>query len=88
MSEDPDIAFTTRVTARRLRWHEDPDTSVSFHGSPGHRSESRSERDNLPERVRAGQTYRDVTVDYHLWCALADQSDLENGDQDGPHPDR
>ncbi len=39
---------------------------MSFHGTPGRRSTSRSVRRNLPERVRAGAAYRDVHVGYTL----------------------
>lgn len=67
-----DIAFTAHVTGRRLRWHEDPDTEVSFDGTEGFRSRSDSRRVNLPASVRARHTYRDVTVDYRLECSLPD----------------
>ncbi|MGW9308674.1 hypothetical protein ACWGPQ_11750 [Saccharomonospora azurea] len=66
----PDIAFTARVSGRRLRWHDDPQTTVSFDGSEGFRSRSDSDRVGLPKTVRARHTYRDVTVDYRLECAL------------------
>ncbi|EHR59368.1 hypothetical protein [Saccharomonospora cyanea] len=72
-SEAPDVSFTAHVDGKRLRWHEDPETEVSFHGSDGFRSRSSSERVGLPERVRARHTYRDVTVDYRLECALPDR---------------
>ncbi len=42
---------------------------MSFHGTPGRRSTSRSVRRNLPERVRAGAAYRDVHVVYTLATA-------------------
>ncbi|WP_019806816.1 hypothetical protein [Saccharomonospora halophila] len=72
----PDIGFTSTVRAGRMRWRDDPETGVSFSGSPGYRSRSDSERVNLPDRVRADRTYEDVRVDYRLEAALdEDQPD-------------
>ncbi len=85
--EDPDISFTARVAGRRLRWHDAPETAVSFHGSPGHRAASDSDRLGLPDRVRAQRTYRDITVDYRFGCALPDVDAAESAagtDEDQP----
>jgi hypothetical protein len=62
----PDISFTAEVNAGELRFHEEPETRVEFTGTPGHESASGSDRHNLPPRVRASATYRDVRVDYRL----------------------
>lgn len=67
-----DIAFTATVRADRMRWDDDPDARVTFHGTPGYRSVSDSDRVNLPYRVRAETTYRDVRVDYRALAALPD----------------
>ncbi len=53
-----------------MRWDDDPDTRVTFRGSPGYRSRSDSDRVNLPDQVRSGVTYEDVHVDYRLEAAL------------------
>ncbi|WP_007023138.1 hypothetical protein [Saccharomonospora iraqiensis] len=66
----PDIDFTSTVHAERMCWRDDPETGVSFSGSPGYRSRSDSDRVNLPDRVRAGETYENVRVDYRLAAAL------------------
>ena len=71
----PDIAFTATVQAREIRWDEVPDVRVTFTGPPGFESVSESDRVGLPDRVRAGVTYRNVRVDYRLACALPDQLD-------------
>jgi hypothetical protein len=65
-----DIEFTAEVSAQRLRFDEVPDTPVEFTGSPEHESASGSARVNLPERVQAAVTYRDVQVDYRLAAKL------------------
>jgi hypothetical protein len=64
----PDIDLRTSVRARRLRFDVVPPTSVSFDGAPDYVGESTVERENLPERVREGVTYRDVAV---RWRAIA-----------------
>ncbi|EID53916.1 hypothetical protein SacxiDRAFT_1672 [Saccharomonospora xinjiangensis XJ-54] len=64
--------FSAHVAGKTLWWHEDPETEVSFHGSDGFRSRSSSERVGLPDRVQSRHTYRDITVDYWLDCALPD----------------
>ena len=62
----PDIEFTASVKADELRFDEVPDTDVRFFGEPDHESASGSDRENLPEKVEPGVTYRDVKVDYRL----------------------
>lgn len=68
----PDISFTATVRAGRMRWNQHPDTDVTFSGTRAH-TLSTSERENLPDHVRAGETYRHVRVDYRLECALPDE---------------
>jgi hypothetical protein len=73
--KSPDISFTATVQAQQVRWGEVPDVHVTFTGSPGFESVSESDRIGLPDRVRAGETYRNVRVDYRLECTLPDQLD-------------
>jgi hypothetical protein len=70
-----DISFTATMQAQQMRWDEVPDVRVTFTGSPGFESVSESDRIGLPDRVRAGEAYRNVRVDYRLECALPDQLD-------------
>jgi len=56
-----------------MRFAEEPDTEVSFFGSPGRESVSGSERTNLPDPVEAGVDYDDVRVDYRLATRLRDR---------------
>jgi hypothetical protein len=67
MSDDrePDIEFRSRVRARRLRFHDEPEVTVDA-------TVSGSRRVNLPDRVRAGVTYRDVQVDEAILARLED----------------
>jgi hypothetical protein len=66
--ERPDIEIGAVVKAKRLRFETSPDTEVRFEGEPGVDHVSGSERENLPETVEPGVTYRDVRV---RWRAAA-----------------
>jgi hypothetical protein len=57
-----DVEIGAAVRARRLRFRAKPDTEVEFSGRPDHESDSHTERENLPDEVEPGVTYRDVRV--------------------------
>jgi hypothetical protein len=75
----PDIEIAAAATAKRLRFHKRPDTEVRFEGQPDIDCVSGSERENLPETVEPGVTYRDIRV---RWRAAA-KLDSKQGDNDG-----
>ena len=52
--ENPDIELTADVKTRELRFDAVPDTEVH--------PASETERENLPEKVQAGITYRNASV--------------------------
>lgn len=71
----PDVEIGASVTAKRLRFHDKPETDVEVHGEivePDRHEEldttSGSERHNLPDEVEPGEDYRDVSV---RWRAAA-----------------
>jgi pyruvate/2-oxoglutarate dehydrogenase complex dihydrolipoamide acyltransferase (E2) component len=59
---NPDIDFSASVKARELRFEEEPQTEVRFWGHPERNSVSVNERENLPEEVRQGVTYHNISV--------------------------
>ena len=59
---NPDIDFSASVKARELRFEEEPQTEVRFWGHPERKSVSVNERENLPEEVRQGVTYQNISV--------------------------
>ena len=59
---NPDIEFSASVRARELRFEEEPQTEVRFWGHPERNSVSANERENLPEEVRQGVTYQNISV--------------------------
>ena len=60
--ERPDVELTAEVKSRVLRFDKVPETEVSFPGYSDDESVSGTERENLPEEVEAGVTYRDARV--------------------------
>jgi hypothetical protein len=73
--EDADIEIGASVKAKRLRFREKPKTKVELHGELREgegrgelQTASGSERQNLPDEVEPGVTYRDVRV---RWRAAA-----------------
>lgn len=58
----PDVELTADVEARELRFDKVPETEIRFPGYSDDESVSGTERENLPEEVEAGVTYRDARV--------------------------
>jgi hypothetical protein len=50
------------VSARELRFEEEPQTRVRFWGHPKRNSVSFNERENLPEEVWQGVTCQNISV--------------------------
>lgn len=63
-----DVEIGASARARALRFQKKPQTEVKFEGSPEIESDSHTERENLPEEVEPGKTYKDVRV---RWTAGA-----------------
>ena len=59
-----DVEIGAAVRARRVRFGRVPETDVEL----GDGSASQTTRENVPEKVEPGVTYRDVRVS---WCAGA-----------------
>jgi hypothetical protein len=78
--ERPDIEIGAVVKAKRLRFNKKPRTKVHIEGEPGVDRVSGSERENLPETVEPGVTYRDVRV---RWRAAGKLRPPTRGDDDG-----
>lgn len=64
LTELADIVFTANVRADRLRFTEAPETEVRFDGEPAEESGSGSLRERLPDRVKAGEEYREIRIEY------------------------
>jgi hypothetical protein len=73
-SDQPDIQIGAVVSAKRLRFKSKPKTEVRVTGEGG----SRSERENLPDEVEPGVTYRDVRVGWLAEASLEDLSERKD----------
>lgn len=91
MSGRPDIDVSTSVKAKELRFERVPETGLRFESDPSHDHDSRSkvERENLPDEVEPGVTYRDVKVDWSVASRIVHPTDPEvEADRDEkPGPD-
>lgn len=68
-----DVEIGARASARRVRFTEVPDTEVRFRGSDS--SESRTDRENLPDEVEPGKTYRDARVVWRAGARVSESRD-------------
>jgi hypothetical protein len=66
--ERPDVEIGAVVRAKSLRFERVPDVEVGFTGDEPREQVSGSERENLPDEVEPGVTYKDVRV---RWRAAA-----------------
>ncbi|HKG04576.1 MAG TPA: hypothetical protein VKB03_15485 [Conexibacter sp.] len=76
--ELPDVDVSTSVRARELRFGIVPETKVSFEGEPAVRSSSRTERENLPDEVEPGVTYRDIGVRWRARARIVHPTDPDS----------
>jgi hypothetical protein len=75
----PDVEIGAVVKAKSLRFERVPDVEVGFTGDQPREQVSGSERENLPDEVEPGVTYRDVRV---RWRAAARIDPGDHGDPD------
>ncbi len=60
--KNPDVEISATVSSRELRFEEVPETETRFFGHPERTSVSGTERENLPDEVQSGVTYRDSSI--------------------------
>jgi hypothetical protein len=66
--EHADVEIGAFGQADSVRFGCSPDAEVRFRGDPERDAASRSERENLPDEIEPGVTYREVRV---RWRATA-----------------
>jgi hypothetical protein len=69
---EPDLSITARVTADSLRFEKVPDPKVEFTGKPRRDTVWQSDRQNLPQQVQPGVTYRDIGITLRITSVFAD----------------
>src|SRR5688500_13573278 len=69
---DADLSITARVTAESLRFEKVPNARVEFTGKPARETVWEAERENLPQQVRPGVTYRNIGITLRITSVFAD----------------
>ncbi len=67
-----DLSITARVTADSLRFEKVPNTRVNFNGQPKRDTVWEAERENLPQPVQPGVTYRNIGITLRITSVFAD----------------
>jgi hypothetical protein len=70
--ENQDLSITARVTARELLFRQVPNPRVEFTGRPRRETVWEAERQNLPEQVQPGVTYRDIGITLRITSVFPD----------------
>jgi len=68
----PDLSITAHVTANYLRFEKVPNPKVEFTGQPRRETVWQSERENLPQQVQPGVTYRNIGITLRITSVFAD----------------
>ena len=69
---EPDVEMSAVIRAKELRFECKPEVEVGAYSDSPASAESVSERENLPEELEEGVTYRDVAVRWRLSARLDD----------------
>jgi len=80
----PDLDLFTSVKAKEVKFEQVPKKrKVTYYGEPGHETDARVERENIPEEPEAGVVYRDVKVDWSVAQRIVHPAD-DADEKDGP----
>jgi hypothetical protein len=80
--EKPDIEIGAVARAKKLRFKSKPKTHIEFHGEPKIESGSGSKRENLPDEVEPGVTYRDVHIRWGAAARIVPPPDFDDEDEE------
>jgi hypothetical protein len=69
---EPDVEISAAFRAKELRFEEKPEVQVRSWSDSAASAESVSDRENLPDELQPGVTYRDVAVRWRLAARLED----------------
>jgi hypothetical protein len=72
MEREPDVEMTVSLRADELRFGCKPEVKVVAHADSPATAESQSERENLPDELEPGVTYRDLAVRWRVAARLND----------------
>jgi hypothetical protein len=72
MEREPDLEIAASASADEVRFECKPEVRVRAYSNVPATAESLSERDNLPDVVQPGVTYRDISVRWRASVRLDD----------------
>jgi hypothetical protein len=72
IDREPDVEIAARVRADELRFECKPEVEVTAYADSPAEAESGSERENLPDELEPGVTYRDFEVRWRVAARLKD----------------
>jgi hypothetical protein len=75
MDHEPDVEISAAVRAKEVRFEHKPDVDVRAYANSSASAESISERENLPEELEPGVTYRNFAVRWRVAARLEDPPD-------------
>jgi hypothetical protein len=78
MGREPDAEIRASFRAKELRFNCKPEVRIGAYANAPASAEHVSERENLPDEVEPGVTYRDVKVHWRLAVRLDDLGDLDD----------
>jgi hypothetical protein len=74
IDREPDVEISAAVRAKEVRFECKPEVEVRAYSDSPAEAESASERENLPDELEPGVTYRDFAVRWRLAARLEDPS--------------
>ena len=88
MEREPDVEIAATVRAEELRFECKPDVRVTAYSDSPASAESLTERENLPDELEPGISYRNFAVRWHVAARLDDSSRTHRCDTSGTerHP--
>jgi len=72
-----DVEIGAVVRAERLKFKRKPEAEVSFPGESEADTDSHTERENLPDEVEPGVTYRDVRVRWRAGARITQDPEAQ-----------
>jgi hypothetical protein len=85
----PDLDFFTSFKAKEVKFGQVPEKrKVTYDGEPGHETDAKVERENIPEEPEAGVTYRDVKVDWSVAQRIVHPTDAEAEEADADEEEK
>jgi hypothetical protein len=67
-----DLVITANVRARELKVEIVPNPTVEFPGKPARQTVWEADRQNLPEKIEPGVTYRDIGIRLRIYSRFAE----------------